>query len=90
VIWTLREYADRHGENLAIPFDNNQAERDLRMLTVQQKVSGCFRSSRGGMAFGRIRSYLSSLSKQGIKRLTALETVFRGHPLAPRLGGIAL
>jgi transposase len=69
--------------DLSIPFDNNQAERDLRMLKVQQKVSGCFRSTRGGTTFGRIRSYLSSLSKQGVKRLTALETVFTGQPLCP-------
>jgi transposase len=65
---------------------NNQAERDLRMLKVQQKVSGCFRSPRGGMAFSRIRGYLSCLRKQGINRLVALETVFAGQPLAPRFG----
>lgn len=70
-------------DNLAIPFDNNQAERDLRMLKVQQKVSGCFRSTRGGAAFGRIRGYLSSLSKQELNCLVALETVFAGTPLAP-------
>jgi transposase len=62
---------------------NNQAERDLRMLNVQQKVSGCFRSTRGGTAFGRIRGYLSSLSKQGIKRLAALEAVFTDKPVYP-------
>jgi hypothetical protein len=71
--------------DLTIPFDNNQAERDLRMLKVQQKISGCFRSTRGGTAFVRIRSYLSSLSKQGMKRLAALETVFFGQPCYPRL-----
>ena len=65
------------------PESNNQAERDLRMLKVQQKVSGCFRSARGGTAFGRIRGYLSSLSKQGIKRLAALESLFTGQPLYP-------
>ena len=62
---------------------NNQAERDLRMLKVQQKVSGCFRSTRGGTAFGRIRGYLSSLSKQGMKRLPALEKAFTGQPIYP-------
>lgn len=70
-------------EDLTIPFDNNQAERDLRMLKVQQKVSGCFRSDRGSEAFGRIRGYLSSLSKQGVALLAALETVFAGLPLYP-------
>jgi transposase len=61
----------------------NAVLRDLRMLTVQQKVSGCFRSTRGGAACGRIRSYLSTLSKQGIKRLAALESLFSGQPLYP-------
>jgi len=67
-------------------FRNNQVERDLRMLKVQQKVSGCFRSICGGTAFGRIRGYLSSLSKQRVERLAALETVFIGQPFSPSFG----
>ena len=70
-------------DDLAIPFDNNQAERDLRMLKVQQKVSGSFRSSRGAAAFARVRGYLSSLAKQGLALLPALEAVFAGTPLYP-------
>jgi transposase len=81
--WLGRQDVLAFLDDLAIPFDNNQAERDLRMLKVQQKISGCFRSASGGRAFGRIRSYLSSLSQQGIKRLTARETIFTGQPLAP-------
>jgi transposase len=69
--------------DLTIPFDNNQAERDLRMLKVQQKVSGCFRAPRGAEAFARIRGYLSTLRKQGVALLAALETIFAGHPLYP-------
>lgn len=70
-------------DDLTIPFDNNQAERDLRMLKTQQKVSGCFRSDGGGMAFARLRSYLSTLRKQGVALLDALHTLFTGSPLYP-------
>jgi transposase len=70
-------------DDLAIPFDNNQAERDLRGLKVQQKVSGCFRSDRGAEAYARIRSYLATLRKQGRSLLAALNTVFAGPLLYP-------
>src|SRR5262249_12407076 len=43
-------------DDLTISFDNNQAERDLRMLKVQQKISGCFRAPTGAAAFARLRS----------------------------------
>jgi transposase len=69
--------------DLAIPFDNNQAERDLRGLKVQQKVSGCFRSDSGADAFACLRGYLTTLCKQGHALLAALASVFTGQPLYP-------
>jgi transposase len=71
--------------DLAIPFDNNQAEQDLRMLKVQQKIAGSFRADSGSEAFARIRGYLASMRKQGVALLAALETVFTGQPLYPAL-----
>lgn len=67
-------------EDLSVPFTNNLAERDLRMIKVQQKISGTFRSPEGATAFCTIRSYLSTMRKQGRSMLGAMAAVFAGSP----------
>jgi transposase len=77
----LRDFENdvlRFMENELVAFSNNLGENDIRMTKVQQKISGCFRSIEGAKIFCRIRSYLSSCRKQGIKASRALELLFNG------------
>ena len=66
-----------------VPFDNNQAKRDIRMIKVQQKISGGFRKPSGAERFCHICSYLSTVRKHGLKVIDALQQVFAGQPWMP-------
>jgi len=69
--------------DFAVPFDNNQAERDIRMTKVREKISGCFRTPLGAARFCRIRGYISTLRKQGRLILAALGQAIVGDPPLP-------
>jgi transposase len=73
--------------DFAVPFDNNQAERDIRMTKVREKISGCFRTTTGPERFCRIRGYISTLRKQGMPIFSALGQAIAGHPPLPTTAG---
>lgn len=73
-----RDKVLRFFRETAIPFDNNQAERDLRMMRVKEKISGLFRSEEGAKAFCRTRTFVSTVRKQGLGILASLQKALEG------------
>jgi transposase len=80
-----RDAVLRFVEDLAVPFDNSEAERDLRMMKVEQKVSGGFRTPVGAADFCALRSYLVTARKQGVGALAALRDALTGAPFVPAI-----
>jgi len=81
-----RTDALRFATDFRVPFDNNQAERDVRMVKLQQKISGGWRSEAGAHAFLDVRSYLGTARKHGQSAMVVLRDLFTGQPWIPAVG----
>jgi hypothetical protein len=84
-----RRLLDKHDDRLRftvdarVPFDNNAAEREIRMIKIRQKISGCLRTLTGAEQFCAIRSYLATTAKHGIGLLDALTRLTNRRPWLP-------
>jgi transposase len=75
----------RFAHDFTVAFDNNQAERDIRMIKLQVKISGCWRTIEGARDWLHVREYISTTAKNGINILTALREAITGTPWMPAL-----
>jgi transposase len=78
----LEDYL-RFAVNPRVPFDNNPAERDIRMVKVKQKVSGCLRTLTGAQDFAAMRSYLATAAKHGRRPFDVLTELTSGNVWIP-------
>ena len=76
--------------DFSVPFDNNQAEREVRMMKVKQRVSGTFRTAEGADVFCGIRGYISTTRKNGRRVLDAIHDAFQGPLFIPSVGSMRL
>jgi len=70
-------------QNQIVPFDNNLAERDIRMMKVKMKISGGFRDKYTAEAVTLIRSYISTIRKNGNRVIEAINSAFQNNPWIP-------
>jgi transposase len=80
----LEDYL-RFATDLSVPFDNNPAERDIRMVKIKQKVSGCLRTLAGAQDFAAMRSYLSTAAKHGRRPFDVLTELTSGDVWIPAM-----
>lgn len=82
-----RDEVLRFAHDFRVPFDNNLAERDLRMIKLQQKISGSWRTTTGAEGFLALRSYLSTAAKHGRDLIDTLNRLVDQHPWLPQAAG---
>jgi transposase len=75
----------RFARDFTVPFDNNQAERDLRMVKLQNKISGGWRDKTRATAWLQVREYIATTAKNGLAAITALYDAVTGNPHLPVL-----
>lgn len=88
LIERFRDYPEdilRFFYDFRVPFDNNFSKRDLRMMKVKQKISGCFRSFKGAKHFARIRSFIITARKQNVNVFKALANLFTDNDISLQL-----